>query len=207
LAGADPADVRVVSCHLGGGASLAAVSGGRSVDTTMGFTPLEGLVMATRSGSVDPGLVLWMITDAGLSADEVADGLNHGAGLAGMSGVSDDPRQLFEASEGGDHRAALALAVYVHCLRKEIAAMAAAMAGLDLVVFTGGVGEHSAPVRQAAADGLGFLGVGLDRDANRRATGDRDLEITSPGAGVRAFVVAAREDLEMARQVRALPAP
>lgn len=203
LAGADPAAARVVSCHLGGGASLAAVAGGRSVDTTMGYTPLEGLMMATRSGSIDPGLVLWLQTDAGLTADEVARGLNHDAGLAGVSGISDDPRALFAAREAGDDRAALALAVYVHRLRKEIAAMAAAMAGVDIVVFTGGVGEHSAPIRQAAADGLGFLGVGVDRDANRAATGD-EAEISAAGAAVRTFVVPAREDLEMARQVRLL---
>jgi acetate kinase len=204
LAGTDPWSVRVVSCHLGGGASLAAVAGGRSVDTTMGFTPLEGLVMATRSGSIDPGLVLWLQTDAGLSADEVVDGLNHRSGLAGVSGLSDDPRALFAASDAGDDRAALALSVYVHRLRKELAAMAAVMAGVDAVVFTGGVGEHSAPVRQAATDGLGFLGIGVDRDTNRRATGDEEMEITARGAAVRTFVVPAREDLEMARQVRPL---
>jgi acetate kinase len=204
LAGADPWSVRVVSCHLGGGASLAAVAGGRSVDTTMGFTPLEGLVMATRSGSVDPGLVLWLQTDAGLSAEEIVDGLNHRSGLAGLSGLSDDPRALLAARDAGDDRATLALAVYVHRLRKEIAAMAASMAGVDLVVFTGGVGEHSAPIRQAATDGLGFVGIGVDRDANGRATGDDEVEITARGAAVRTFVVPAREDLEMARQVRAL---
>jgi acetate kinase len=210
LAGVDPGAVRVVSCHLGGGSSLAAVAGGRSVDTTMGFTPLEGLMMATRSGSIDPGLVLWLQTDVGLTADQVSDGLNHHAGLAGMSGISDDPRALFAAREAGDDRASLALAVYVHRLRKEIASMAAAMAGVDLVVFTGGVGEHSAPIRQAAADGLGFLGVGVDRVANRAVIGE-EAEISAARARVRTFVVPAREDLEMARQVRELlgagPAP
>jgi acetate kinase len=191
-------DLRVVSCHLGAGASLAAVAAGRSVDTTMGFTPLAGLVMATRSGSLDPGLLLWLLHHAGLDADELGDTLEHRSGLAGLTGGSGDIREVLTA-DGQD--AALALDVYVHRLRREIAGMAAAMDGLDVLVFTGGVGEHQPAVRTAAAAGLGFLGVRLDDAANRAATADADL--TAAGAPVTTLVITAREDTEIARQVRA----
>ena len=160
--GADAGRLRVVTCHLGAGASLAAVQGGRSVDTTMGFTPLEGLVMATRSGSVDPGLVVWLAQHGGLSVAEVADGLDRRSGLAGLADLasgSGDLRDVRAAAEAGLVSASLAIEVYLHRLRREIAAMAAAMNGLDALVFTGGVGEHDALVRAEAAGGLAFLGV------------------------------------------------
>ncbi|MGH9279582.1 MAG: acetate/propionate family kinase [Acidimicrobiales bacterium] len=191
------ADLRIVSCHLGAGASLCAVAGGRSVDTTMGFTPLEGLVMNTRSGSVDPGLVLWLVTEAGLDAAEVARALDERSGLSGLAGPPGDLRSILPSD---DPRASLAVAVYVHRLRREIAAMAAAMNGLDALVFTGGVGEHLPVIRTAAADGLGFLGVVLDAKRNEATT--TDGEITAAGASVRTVVVTAREDVEIARQVR-----
>jgi acetate kinase len=190
---------RVVTCHLGSGASLAAVRGGASVDTTMGFTPLEGLVMATRSGSVDPGLLLWLEEHVGVAPSELASTLEHRSGLLGLSGTS-DMRAVLAAEEAGDEDAALAMAVYLHRLRSSISAMAAAMDGIDAMVFTGGVGERSAPVRQRAAEGLGFLGVGLDLEANGSACPDQ--EIGAAGAPVRTFVIAAREDLEIARGVR-----
>ena len=195
--------LRVVTCHLGAGASLAAVARGRSVDTTMGFTPLEGLVMATRSGNVDPGLVLWLEEHAGTPAAELAATLEHRSGLLGLTGTS-DMREVTARAEAGDDAARLGLDVYVHRLRAGIAAMAAAMDGLDALVFTGGVGENSAVVRRRAADGLGFLGVSLDPGRNGAGSGDRD--IGSDGAPVRMLVVAAREDLEIARQVRELMA-
>jgi acetate kinase len=199
LLGRDPAGLRLVTCHLGAGASLAAVSQGRSVDTTMGFTPLEGLVMATRSGSVDPGLVMWLLQHGGLGLAEVATGLEQSAGLAGLSGIpSGDMRAVLRAADAGDQQAQLALEVYLHRLRREIAAMAAAMNGLDALVFTGGVGEHSPRVRAAAVAGLEFLGVSLD-PAQDGVTSDAD--ISGPGP-VRALVVTAREDIEIARQAR-----
>jgi acetate kinase len=187
---------RVVSCHLGAGASLAAIQDGRSVDTTMGFTPLEGLVMATRSGSVDPGLLLWLLRDGGLSAAELEAGLEHGSGLLGLSGTAD----MREVLARGDGRAVGALAVYVHRLRAGIASMAAAMDGLDVLAFTGGVGEGAAPVRAAAAAGLGFLGVVLDEARNHAAVPDCD--IAAPESAVRVLAIEAREDAEIARQVR-----
>jgi len=190
---------RIVTCHLGAGASLAAVVDGRSIDTTMGFTPLEGLVMATRSGNIYPGLVLWLQEHAGMPAAELADTFEHRSGLLGLSGTS-DMREVVERADGGNAPAILGLGVYVHRLRAGIAAMAAAMGGLDTLVFTGGVGENSAAVRQRTAEGLGFLGLAIDPALNAQRAGDR--EITRDGAAVRAFVVMAREDLEIARQVR-----
>ena len=196
------ASLRVVTCHLGAGASLAAVLDGRSIETTMGFTPLEGLVMATRSGNVDPGLVLWLQTHAGLSAGEVMTGLDRRSGLAGLAG-SADMRDVVAGVERGDAASALALDVYLHRLRAAIAAMAASLGGIDALAFTGGVGEHAPLVRWRAADGLAFLGVAVDAGANE-AGGPLDREITAAGAPVRTFVLEAREDLEIARQVRSL---
>ena len=193
-----PEDLRIVSCHLGAGSSLAAVTAGRSVDTTMGFTPLEGLVMATRAGSVDPGLPLWLLQQGHLGVAELADGLEHRSGLTGLAGTAD----MREVLERGDDAARLALAVFVHRLRAAAAAMAAAMDGLDALVFTGGVGEHAPAVRAAAAGGLGFLGVRLDGERNAAARGD--ASIGARGARAAALVVTAREDLEIARQVREL---
>ena len=189
------AAARVVSCHLGAGASLAAVRDGVCVDTTMGFTPMEGLVMATRSGDVDPGLVLWLLRH-GLDVDAVEQGLDREGGLKGLAG-DPDMRALLARD---DSDAQLALDVYVHRLRSAIAAMVAALGGLDALVFTGGVGEHAPEIRARTAAGLRFLGVALDEQANARATAD--AEIGAPGAAARAIVVTAREDLEVARGVR-----
>jgi acetate kinase len=165
----------------------------------MGFTPNEGLVMATRSGSVDPGLLLWLEEHVGMPSSELASTLEHRSGLLGLSGTA-DMRTVLEAESRGDADAALAIGVYLHRLRAGIAAMVAALGGLDVLVFTGGVGEHSAPVRWRAAEALGFLGVSLDEGVNRTAQPDRELSVA--GAPVRSFVVEAREDLEIARGVR-----
>jgi acetate kinase len=191
------AAARVVTCHLGAGASLCAVRDGRSVDTTMGFTPLEGLVMATRSGSVDPGLLLWLLEREAIDVGDMADALEHDAGLLALAGTPDMREVLGRAATDG--RARLALDVYVHRLRAGIAAMAAAAGGLDTLVFTGGVGERSAPVRAGAADGLAFLGLRLDPERNERAAQE---VISAEDSAVRVLVVEAREDLEIARGVR-----
>ena len=204
LAGRNPGELRIVTCHLGAGASLAAVLHGHSVDTTMGFTPLEGLVMATRSGNVDPGLLIWLQQHGQVSIADLATGLETESGLAGLSArPGGDMRDILAAAAAGDQPARLAVDVYLHRLRREIAAMAAAMNGLDMLVFTGGVGEHSPQIRARAAAGLGFLGVTIDQ-ARNEATADAD--ITGPGP-VRVLVITAREDIEMARQTRALLAP
>lgn len=192
-------ELRIVTCHLGAGASLAAVQKGASIHTTMGFTPLEGLVMATRSGTVDPGLVLWLQQYAGLSADEVADALEHDSGLKGLAGTS-DMRDVLAADGAGDPGARLAVDVYVHRLRCSVAAMAAPMGGLDAVVFTGGVGENAHVIREKAMRDLRFLGAEIDAEKNQNAVGD--VDISAPGARVRTLVVVAREDLEIVRQVR-----
>ena len=199
LTGRPVDDLRIVTCHLGAGASLAAVERGVSVDTTMGFTPLEGLVMATRSGSVDPGLMVWLEEHVGMPPSELASTLENRSGLLGLTGTA-DMRAVLEAEQAGDGDAGLAVEVYLHRLRAGIAAMAAAMDGLDVLVFTGGIGERSAPIRERAAAGLSFLGVALDLGAN--AAAEPDAEVGAPGAAVRVLVVEAREDLQIARDVR-----
>jgi acetate kinase len=201
LLGVSGDGLRIVSCHLGAGASLCAIANGRSLDTTMGFTPLEGLVMATRSGSVDPGLLMWLLARTEMGERELSRALEHDSGLLGLAGTA-DMRELETRAASGDGEASVALEVYLHRLRAGIAAMSAALGGLDVLAFTGGVGEHSAEVRARAAAGLGFLGIDIDQTANRRADGDS--EITGAGERVRTVVVRAREDLEIARQARAI---
>jgi acetate kinase len=191
---------RIVTCHLGAGSSLAAVHSGRSVETTMGFTPVDGLVMATRSGSVDPGMIAWLADR--IPPADLAGGLEHRSGLAALAGGSGDYRDVAAAAAAGEPGAALAVDVYMHRLTAAIAAMAAAMHGLDALVFTGGIGEHAPAVRATAAAGLGFLGVTVDLDANAAARADADISVA--GARVRTVVVTAREDLAIARAVTAL---
>ena len=197
--GLQPADLRLVSCHLGAGASLCAVASGRSVATTMGFTPLEGLVMATRSGSVDPGLLLWLLERTGMSERELAHALEFESGLLGLSGTA-DMRELLARQGTGDAQATLALEVYLDRLRAGIAAMAAALGGLDVLAFTGGVGERSAEIRQRGVAGLEFMGIAIDARLNDSASDE--AEITLARARVRTLVIRAREDLEIARQTR-----
>jgi len=201
LLGVPAAELRLVTCHLGAGASLAAVRGGRSVDTTMGFTPLEGLVMATRCGDMDPGLLLWAQETLDLSSAEVADVLTNGSGLFGMTGTS-DMRVILDREAAGDAESALALEVYLHRLRGCIARMTASLGGIDALIFTGGVGENGADIRRRTAEPLGYLGVELD--VARNGAGPTDREIGAAGAPVRTLVVAAREDLEIAHQTRSV---
>ena len=170
----------------------------------MGFTPLEGLVMATRAGSVDPGLMLWLMEHEGIALSELARVLEHESGLLGLGGTA-DMRALLERAERRDDSATLALEVYVHRLAGSVAAMAAALGGLDVLVFTGGVGERAAEVRRQTADRLAFLGVAVDPALNEGAMSDAD--ISALGADVTTVVLEAREDLEIARQVREAIAP
>jgi acetate kinase len=201
LLGRPAEDLRIITCHLGAGASLAAVLDGRSVDTTMGFTPLEGLVMATRSGTVDPGLVLWLEEHEHLAPHEVATALEQRSGLLALAGTP-DMREVEAAADRGDPDARLAIDVYIHRLAGGVAAMSAAAGGVDVLAFTGGVGEHSAAVRRLAAGRLAFLGVAIDARRNHDVRGDGD--ISADGASARTLVIEAREDLQIASEVRSL---
>ena len=193
-------ELRIVSCHLGAGASIAAIRGGISLDTTMGFTPLEGLIMSTRSGSFDPAIVLWL-QEKGLDPKEIGVELERGSGLLGLSG-SADMEEIVAGADAGEPRATLALGAYVHRLRQGVASMAASLGGLDALAFTGGVGERSARVRSMTTANLGFLGIGVNAEANDAASGD---SILSPeGAPVRVLLLEAREELQIAREVEAL---
>jgi acetate kinase len=193
---------RLVVCHLGGGCSVTAVRDGRSIDTTMGFSPIEGVPMTTRSGSIDPGALLYVLREQGLSAEEIDRQLEHESGLAGLSGTSGDVRELLAAESAGDARAALALGVYVLRIAGAVATMAVSLRGLDALVFTAGVGERSPAIRERVCGRLGFLGVELDARANARATPDAD--IAASDSTVRVVVLAAREDVVVARAVRRL---
>lgn len=201
LAGVTP-DARILTAHLGAGASLCAIHDSKSVDTTMGFTPLEGLVMVTRSGTVDPGLMLWLLDHTELSPHELSDAMEHKSGLAGLSGTSGDIRDVVAAMEAGDDGATTAWEVYNHRLAALAGQMITAIGGIDLLVFTGGIGEHQPAVRASLAKLLGFLGVELD-DA-RNGAAQSDALISSPESAVSAAVVTAREDLQIVREVRQL---
>ncbi len=198
LLGRPLARLRLVTCHLGNGCSLAAIAGGRSVDTTMGFTPLEGLMMGTRSGSVDPGLLLYVQQQHGLSADTLDDVLNHQSGLLGISGVSSDMRAVETAAQAGQERAGLALTLFAARARAGIAAMAAALGGMDALVFTAGIGEHAVAMRAAICERLGFMGITLDPHRNTPAAMDEDIAPTE--AAVRVLVIHTQEDRLIARE-------
>lgn len=194
-------DVRVIIAHLGNGASVSAVRHGVCVDTSMGFTPLEGLMMGTRSGTVDPGLLIYLLRQKGLDADRLDCALNFESGLLGVSGVSLDMRQVLAAApQQPDAR--LAIDIYVHRVRQTIGAMAVTLGGVDGLVFTAGVGENSAEIRERVCENLGFLGLVLDRNANRERKPDADIAASdSPG---RILVIATREDLTIVRETRRL---
>jgi acetate kinase len=189
--------IRLITCHLGSGCSLAAVRNGRSADTTMGFTPLDGLVMGTRPGTLDAGLILHLLREPGASVDTLETLLNHRSGLRGLSGGSGDLREVLQARADGDAAAELAFEVYVHRLRSHVGAMLGALGSLDAIVFTAGVGENSPDVRETALAPFEFLGVRLDRERNARAQPDAD--IAAPDSAVRVLVVRAREEWAIAR--------
>lgn len=199
---------RLLVCHLGSGCSLTAVAGGVSIDTSMGFTPLDGVMMATRSGGLDPGLLLHLSRVSGLDTDTLADGLQHHAGLAGVSGAGGDLRRVLAAADAGDERAALARDMFVHSLVRMAGAMAAVLGGLDALVLTGGIGEHSAPLRAAFLSRLTHLGVRLDGAANAAppegTAVEAEREISAPDSAVRVLVIAAREDLAVLRDLVAV---
>lgn len=194
----DAASLKVIVCHLGNGASLAAVRGGKSVDTTMGFTPLEGLMMGTRCGSIDPGILVYLIRHRGYSAEQLDEMLNRKSGLLGISGISGDMREIESAIVSGNDRAQLAFDVYVHRLVRELGAMLAVLDGTDAIVFTGGVGENSARLRERVCGNFGFLGLKLDRAKNAQVIPDQD--IAASDSRVRVLVIHAEEEWEIARE-------
>jgi acetate kinase len=194
----DKNSLKVVTCHLGNGCSVAAIQGGCSLDTTMGFTPLDGLMMGTRSGSVDPGILTFLMRQGRLDAQEIDNVLNHESGLVGISGLSSDMRDILAAINQGHKRAKLAFDIYVHRLQAAIGGMAAVLGGMDALVFTAGVGENSPEVRTAACSTLGFLGLKLDSNKNARPSLDQD--ISTADSNVRVLVIRAEEDWAIARE-------
>jgi acetate kinase len=195
-------DLRLVTCHLGNGCSLAAVRGGVSVDTTMGLTPLEGIMMASRSGSVDPAIPLYLMREHGLALDRVDAMLNAESGLKGVSGLSGDMRAIMDAVNAGHPRATLALDMYVHRLRKAIGGMVAVLGGADALIFTAGVGEHASTVRERACRRLESMGIQIDTERNRTARADDDIAM--PDSPMRILIVHTDEDWITARACRAL---
>ncbi len=191
-------ETKIVTCHLGNGASVCAVADGQSVDISMGFTPLEGLVMGTRSGDVDPGLVLYLIRTGGMTANEVDSLLNRESGLRGLSGLSADVRDLEQAALDGNEQAELALEVFAYRARKYIGAYAAALGGLNAVAFTGGIGEHSASMRSRICQGLAFLGLRLEEARNKTANGHTAMQISAKGSSVETWVIPTDEEQEIA---------
>ncbi len=202
VVGRPPAGLRLVVCHLGGGSSVTAVADGRSVDTTMGFSPIEGVPMATRSGSVDPGALVAVLRRPGMDADALDQALNHESGMRGLAGGEGLMLELERRAEGGDPDAELAVEVFVHRVAGAVAAMAMAAGGLDVLVFTAGIGERSPTVRERVCRRLAFMGVAIDPAMNAAADGDRD--IAPAGAPVRVAVVAACEEIVAARAARAV---
>ena len=204
LAGRSGEDLKVISCHMGGSASICAIRNGRSVETSMGFSPQAGLSHATRNGDLDPFVPLYLMQEEGLSVDQVREGLSQRGGLKGISGLSGDVRDLEEAASAGNPRAKLALEVLVHETRKYIGAYSAVLEGLDILAFTGGIGENGIRIRQSVCQGLEYLGIRIDPDRNQ--VRGRDTVISADGSQVSVLVVLANEELVIARETARLVA-
>lgn len=198
ILGQDLPSLRIITCHLGNGCSLAAIQNGCSIDTTMGFTPLDGLMMGSRSGSIDPGILIYLWQQYNYSSEELDNMLNKLSGLRGISGISSDLRDVIAAKEQGNKRAQLAWDMYVHRLRSGIGAMLASLAGLDVLVFTAGVGEKSAEIRLAACEPWGFLGLKIDLEKNQQQP--VDIDIATFDSTVRVLVIETQEDWAIAQQ-------
>lgn len=201
--GVDPAKQRIITCHIGNGASMAAVDGGKCVDTSMGLTPVEGLMMGTRVGDVDPGALTFLMTKHGLNAEQMQTIINKESGVLGVSGVSSDMREIEAAVEAGNERARLALDMYMLRITKYIGAYAAEMGGVDIIVFTGGVGENQAKLRADVCSTLGFMGVEIDKEVNAVTRGTETV-ISSVASKVKVCVIPTDEELTIARDTRAL---
>ncbi|MEP6643550.1 MAG: acetate kinase [Acidobacteriaceae bacterium] len=201
----DISSLKIISCHLGSGCSLAAVEHGQSVATTMGFTPMEGLMMGTRSGSIDPGILTHLMRTGNVQSEQLDQTLNHRSGLLGISGVSSDMRDVLEAIKSGNERAKLAFDIFVHRLQAGIGAMAASLNGLDALVFTAGIGENSPEVRLTACEKLGFLGVRLDEKKN--STANADICISGEDSAIPVYVIGAQEEWSIARECARIGLP
>jgi len=203
MLGKDKKDTKIITCHLGNGASICAVKGGKSIDTSMGFTPLAGIAMGTRSGDIDPAIVTHLIKEAGMTVDEVNNLLNKKSGVLGLSGLSSDFRDLEEAAASGNERARLALDVYYYKVNMTVGAYAAVLNGADAIVFTAGLGENSASCREAICERLAYLGVKIDKEANASARGKK-MEISTADSKVKVFVIPTNEELVIARDTKEL---
>ncbi|MFS8501948.1 MAG: acetate kinase [Caldicoprobacter sp.] len=193
-------ELKMVTCHLGNGSSIAAVKGGKSVDTSMGFTPLEGLPMGTRCGVIDPAIVTFLMEKENMTYQQIDHYLNKESGVLGISGVSSDFRDLEAAANDGNERAQLALDIFAYSIKKYIGAYAAAMGGLDCVVFTAGIGENNPYIRQKACEGLEFLGIYIDREKNEYTKKGKEGEISTDDSKVKVLVIPTNEELMIARE-------
>ena len=203
---AAPGAFRAITCHLGNGCSVAAIAGGKSQDTSLGLTPLEGLVMGTRSGDIDPAIIFHLMRVKGLGADEIDTLLNSRSGLLGLSGISNDMRTVSKAADSGDERAELALEVFAYRARKYLGAYLAALGGADAIVFTGGIGENDAAMRERIVTGLAPLGIEMDSARNAAVAG-KEADISDEDSPVRILVVPTNEELVIARDTAAIAAP
>lgn len=195
-------DLKIITCHLGNGSSVAAVDHGKCVDTSMGFTPLDGVVMGTRTGSMDPAVVTFLMENAGMTAKEVDNLMNKKSGVFGISGISSDFRDLSAAAESGNDRAQLALDMFSYSVTKLIGAYAAAMGGVDAVVFTAGIGENDGAIRAKVVENLGFMGIKVDPEKNR-VRGEA-VDVTADGAAVKTLVIPTNEELMIALDTQRL---
>lgn len=197
-------DLKIITCHLGNGVSVTAVNGGKSIDTTMGFTPLDGIIMGSRSGSIDPAIVTFLQKEKGYSADEVNDILNKKSGVLGVSGIGTDFRDIRAAAEKNNERALLTMDIYGYQIKKQIGAYAAAMGGLDAVVFTAGIGEHAPEVRIRALTNMEFLGIDIDSAKNDNQNIGDGMEISTPDSKVKLYVIPTNEELMIAEETLGL---
>jgi acetate kinase len=198
ILGVDIKDKKIITCHVGNGGSITAIDGGKSVDTSMGLTPTEGLMMGTRCGDVDPGALTYLMLKHNLSADDVQRLINKESGMAGLSGISSDMREIEDAVEAGDEHATLCLQVYEQRITKYIGAYAAEMGGVDIIVFTGGVGENQTGLRADVCEPLKFLGVEINKELNAKTRGTETV-ISTPNSTVKVVVVPTDEELVIAR--------
>ena len=201
LMGKKPEDTKIISCHLGNGSSITAIDGGKCVDTTMGFTPLDGFIMGTRSGAVDPSVITYIMNKEHMTPDEMATMLNKKSGFLGLSGISPDCREIEEAAANGNHRAQLTLDIVTYQVKKQIAAYAAAMGGVDSILFTGGIGENSSNFRQRVCEGLEFMGVKIDADLNEKASRGEN-KFSTEDSKVQVWVLPTNEELLIARDTK-----